>query len=203
MTRIKTNFRGQKALLMHFEQSAGERLREILERLGLSIMHCQPNKSEEFQEIECDLVLFDADEDFDATALEYLGERVPVVAVVGNEAPSRLARVHRCHCNSHILKPIRNTGVYTAVLLATNGHEQQRQAHREVAAVRQRLAGRRVVMKAVLKQMTLCGIDEDAAYGLLRRSAMERRIPIEAAARLALNGSEAEQALLSRRPRQA
>jgi AmiR/NasT family two-component response regulator len=68
-----------------------------------------------------------------------------------------------------------------------------------MAALRQRLAGRRVVMKAVLRHMELWGTDEDAAYEALRRRAMELRLPIEVAARIALDTSDPEAPLPSQR----
>lgn len=186
MTRITTNFRGLRALALHAEGETRDTLASILERLGLVALTRNPTI--DCADLpNCDLVLFDADEEIDANLLDDLGERHPMIALIGNEAPSRLVRVVRFGCNSHVLKPIRNTGVYSAILLAINGHARQRQTERDLAAFRQRLAGRRTVMKAVLKQMRLCGIDEDAAYEMLRRRAMERRVSIEVAARLALD----------------
>ena len=204
MTRIKTNFRGLRALILHSKGATSERLAGILERLGLVVMSCDPNGIEVADLPACDIVLFDSDEEIEASVLDDVAKTLPLIALIGNEAPSRLARVVRFRCNSHILKPIRSTGVYSAVLLATNGHERQRQADREIATFRQRLAGRRVVMKAVLKQMEHCGMDEEAAYEVLRRRAMELRVPIEIAARMVLDPSDTEELPSTcRRPRKA
>ncbi len=204
MTRIKTNFRGLRALVLHGEGATTDRLAGILQRLGLIVLFHDPAETEAAALPECDLVLFDADEEIEASVLDRLAATLPMIALIGNEAPSRLARVVRFRCNSHILKPIRSMGVYSALLLATNGHEQHLQTCREIESFRQRLAGRRTVTKAVLKQMTLCGIDEDTAYEELRRRAMELRVPIETAARMTLDPSDTE-SLPSpcRRPRKA
>lgn len=204
MKRIKTNFRGLRALVLHSDCSSAGRLIEILERLGLIVVRADPGAVCRAHLPPCDIVLFDADDEIKPGLLESFSETHPMIALIGNEAPSHLARVVRSQCNSHILKPIRSTGVYSALLLAINGQDRQRQKDREIAAFRQRLAGRRVVMKAVLKQMQLCGIDEDAAYELLRRRAMERRVPIEVAAQEMLGSATSEQLPPPiRRPRKA
>lgn len=123
-----------------------------------------------------------------------------MIALIGNEAPSRLTRVVRHHCDSHILKPIRTSGVFTAVLLAVNGHEARRRIEREVGTLRQRLSGRRHVMKAVLHLMSDGGIDETAAYEWMRQQAMDRRMPIEEVARcvLAPTGPDASPTRIAR-----
>jgi AmiR/NasT family two-component response regulator len=108
---------------------------------------------------------------------------VPTIALIGHEAPSRLVRVVALKCDSHILKPIRTTGVYTALLLAVNGHRDRLRTERDLGVLRQRLSGRREVMKAVLRHMALSGSDEDSAYQRLRQEAMDRRVPIEDVAR--------------------
>ena len=204
MTRIQTNFRGLRALILHAEGDTTERLAGILNQLGLVVQVRCPSDIDANALPDCDLVLFDADEEIEAKVLDSLAATLPMIALIGNEAPSRLARAVRFRSNSHILKPIRSMGVYSALLLAANGHEQYVQTSREIEAFRQRLAGRRIVMKAVLKQMALCGIDEDAAYEELRRRAMELRVPIESAARRTLGLPDTE-ALPPpcRRPRKA
>lgn len=187
MSRITTNFRGLRALVLHPEGPTRDRLAAILERLGLGVSAQEIATLAQGAPPPCDLVLFDADEEIEAPLLDGLSRGLPTIALIGNEAPSRLARVVRFRCNSHILKPIRNTGVYSAVVLAINDHDRQRQTERDLAALRQRLAGRRVVMKAVLHRMETAGMDEDAAYEHLRRRAMELRVPIEEAARRSLD----------------
>ena len=199
MSRIKTNFRGLRALVLHAEGAPSDRLAEILERLGLVVILRDPAAMEAQCPQDWDLVLFDADEEIDARLIDRLCKALPTIALIGNEAPSRLTRLVRFGCTSHILKPVRSTGVYTALVLAINAHEQERQTLREIATLRQRLAGRRIVMKAVLRHMALWGSDEDTAYEALRRRAMELRLPIEVAARMTLDTSDPDEPLPSRR----
>ena len=53
----------------------------------------------------------------------------------------------------------------------------------ETAGLRRRLAGRRLVVKAVINLMTRWGIDDEDAYERLRQDAMDRRVPVEDVAR--------------------
>lgn len=183
---IVTNFRGLRALVVHRDDGNRSVLTDILGRLGLEVITLDPERVASDVPAPLDLVLFDADEDsVDPGRLGVLAE-VPAIALIGNEAPSRLARVFRCECDSHIHKPIRTSGVFTAVLLAVNGYQRRRRDAQQLETMRQRLAGRRYVMKAVLHMMSEQGMDEDVAYERLRRGAMQRRIPIEEMARESL-----------------
>lgn len=171
--------------MVHPDDANRHALVSTLGKLGLTVTaKCAADPSELRN---CDLMFIDADEGMEAmpeaqghmTALE----SVPCIALIGNEAPSRLARVVRRGCASHILKPIRNSGVYAAVLLAVNGHELRQENAREIEVLRKRLSGRRVVTQAVVAIMKLHGLDQDAAYELLRADAMNRRLPIDQIAR--------------------
>lgn len=180
---ISTNFRGFCALVVHGEDVNRETLASVLGRLGLEVNVLAPDALPVEGLPACDVLLFDADEDVPGLGPGGQGADVPTIALIGNEAPSRLARVVGQRCDSHILKPIRTTGVFTALLLAVNGHRRRLCGERTLDVVRQRLSGRREVMKAVLRLMELSGIDEDTAYERLRQEAMNRRVPIEDVAR--------------------
>lgn len=194
---ILTNFRGLRALVVHRADSNRTVLVDILGRLGLEVTALDPDSLTPATDPEADLVLFDADEDsFEPSCLSDLSE-MPTIALIGNEAPSRLARVFRYQCDSHIQKPIRSSGVFTALLLAVNGHQRTKRSADQLETLRQRLSGRRMVMKAVLRMMSEHGIDEEAAYARLRQGAMHRRIPIEELARESLGKDEGTMPLSS------
>ncbi len=175
---IKMNFRGLRAAVVQRDDPNRRTLVSVLGKLGLEVATVEPGAA---ALPEADLVFFDADEGIDG--LPAGDGELPHIALVGNEAPSRLARVVRMRCASHILKPIRGAGVFTAVLIAVNEHEQRQNTERRIEVLEHRMAGRRLVIKAVLHLMALCGIDEDAAYESLRLEAMERRVPIDQIAR--------------------
>lgn len=184
---IIKNFRGMMALVMHPDDANRARLVSVLGRLGLEVTATNA-VGETTQLQDFDLILFDADEGEHCVLCD---AAVPKIALIGSEAPSRLDRVVRLRCDSHILKPVQTSGIFAALLLAVNGHEERQRIDEKIATLRQRLAGRRLVTKAVLHLMALCGIDEDEAYERLRVEAMHRRVPIEEMARESLGMDDA------------
>jgi AmiR/NasT family two-component response regulator len=178
---VKTNFRGLRALVVHGNDINREILASVLGKLGLIVSLVDHHDGITDGDLgHYDVVFIDVELNNNHTT-RYCN--LPCIALIGTEAPSQLARVVRQGCISHILKPVRNAGVYTALLLAVNEHEKRQQIQREIASLRQRLAGRRDVTAALLKLTTTEGIDLDAAYQRLRAAAMARRISVEELAR--------------------
>ena len=62
----------------------------------------------------------------------------------------------------------------------------RKRQQQEMLGLRRRLAGRRIVTKAVLDLIRTSGLSEDEAYEWLRREAMGHRIPMEDMARISL-----------------
>jgi response regulator NasT len=180
---IHKNFRGLRALLVMGPSTARDVLETALVKLGLTVAMTEMPSCPSETSLRYDLVFFDADDGAEP-ALE--GIDLPLIALVGSEAPSRLARVVRYRAASHILKPLRSSGIFLSVFLAVNEHAHRARLELETQSLRRRLAGRRTVIQAVLSLMNL-GLTEDDAYERLRREAMERRIPIEDMARLVLS----------------
>lgn len=183
---ILKNFRGLRALVIMNPDPGRDTLERTLGKLGLEVVAVQPPGAWSGNRERFDLVFFDADSDA-YTALDNADLlELPLIAVIGGEAPSRLAHAIRHRAASHILKPVRSSGIFTALSLAMNEHAARMRQHQETLALRRRLAGRRVVMKAILELISHCNITEDDAYEWLRREAMERRIPMEDMARYTL-----------------
>lgn len=180
---IIQNFRGMRALVIHPDDHNRRVLISVLGKLGLSVQPLDPQDPDRAALAACDVMLVDTDSAIEGAPQCGAAPCVPRIALIGTEAPSRLARVVREGCTSHILKPIRSSGVFTALLLAVNEHEQRQKTAREIDAMRRRLAGRRVVTKAVVEMMDVHGIDQDDAYEHLRLAAMNRRLPIDDMAR--------------------
>lgn len=178
---VKTNFRGLRALVVHADDINRQVLASVLRKLGLIVDLIDHHEDHTDHDLsQYDVVFVDADLN-NHNATRYC--KLPCIALIGTEAPSQLTRVVRQGCISHILKPVRNSGVFTALLLAVNEYERRQQIEREITGLRQRLAGRRTVTAALLKLTTTEGIDLDAAYQRLRADAMTRRIPVEEIAR--------------------
>lgn len=180
--KIIKNFLGLRALVIHEDDGNRQVLVNVLGRLGLTVRAINPQ----------DPALPDALADSDILLADMIVEglpprsaphSLPCIALIGSEAPSQLARVVAQGCASHIMKPIRSSGVFTALLLAVNEHDQRQKADQEISGLRQRMAGRRIVTKAVLDLMRIHGLSHDDAYERLRLTAMNRRLPIEKLAR--------------------
>ena len=182
-TGITQNFRGLRALVIHPDDANRVVLMRVLAKLGLVVQVLDPHESSRAAQCVCDVILIDADEAIEGWQPNSTLSDVPLIALIGTEAPSRLARVVRQGCSSHILKPIRNSGVFTALFLAVNEHARRQKAERDADTLRQRLAGRRIVTTAVLRLMKLHDLDQDEAYDRLRVAAMNRRMPIDDMAR--------------------
>jgi AmiR/NasT family two-component response regulator len=182
---IIQNFRGLRALIIHFDDANRKTLVTVLGKLGLVVSAVETASASDFQ--ECDVLFVDTDESMEAllptTKATSMQMSLPCIALIGNEAPSQLARVVRRGCASHILKPVRNTGVYTALLLAMSSHSKAQQSAHEIEALQQRLAGRQVVTQAIVGLMNRNNVDSDTAYGWLRADAMSRRLTIDTVAR--------------------
>lgn len=181
---VQKNFRGLRALVLHCDDINRQVLLNVLGKLGLVAKAFDPLDADlQVALADCEIIFFDADVSIEPLLLQNAQSNVPCIALIGSEAPSHLARILRQRCCSHILKPIRNTGVYTAILLAVNEHSQKQKAEQEIITLRQRLAGRRIVTAAVIDMMITHDLDQDEAYEKLRLAAMNRRIPIDELAR--------------------
>lgn len=184
MSAVIQNFRGARALIVHPDDANRETLAVTLRRLGLLVALVEPGTETVSPGIEaCDLVFFDADQGLGGVFGDASPPEAAYVAMIGVETPGRLARVVRQRCCGYLMKPIRASGVFTALFMGVNEFAWRRRETREREAMAERLAGRRVVTKAVLRLMAEMGIDDEEAYRALRRESMCRRVSMEALAR--------------------
>tara|TARA_R110000796_G_scaffold80598_1_gene178355 strand:+ start:1913 stop:2539 length:627 start_codon:yes stop_codon:yes gene_type:complete len=183
---IQKNFRGLRALVITAPDSGYQTLERTLRKLGLEVTVVRALPDTGGTPVPFDVIFFDADDVGDAVADETAVAELPLIALIGSEAPSRLARVIQNRAASHIFKPVRSSGIFTALLLAMNEHAVRMRHKQVVQTLNRRLAGRRIVTKAVMQMMTGCGLSEEDAYEWLRREAIQRRIPMEDMARHAI-----------------
>jgi two-component system, response regulator PdtaR len=127
----------------------------------------------------------------DATILDIDGEpglhppctdlvAAPVIALVGTETPSRLRWMLDREPAALLVKPLRSTGLYAALVMALHAGERRRETLRRIEGLEARIRCRRVVVGAVVATMAQHAMSEAEAFALLRRRAMARRITIEA-----------------------
>lgn len=172
-TPIRSNFRGARALVALQDDQNCDVLVRTLERLGLLVTVRGPDASDFGAEGQ-DVVFVDADEDFIV-----LDSDIPHIALIGIEAPSRLGRVVRHRAAAVLMKPVRATGVFSALFIAFNEHAVRQRESAERDSLSRRAEGRRVVVKAIVQMMREKNISDDEAYHEMRMASMAKRISIE------------------------
>ena len=183
MTRhLIQNFRGVNALVIHAEDRNRTILTETMTRLGLKIHVSDPLDAVAIRKGlgEAEIVVFDTDM-VEGMAIASAGERimVPVIAIVGLEAPGRLQRAFELEPSAVLYKPLRSTGIYSALFFATNEHRRRNDVAQELQLLEGRHRSRRFVTRAIVHLMRDRGIDDEEAFRLLRKESMRRRLTIE------------------------
>ena len=170
---VRSNFRGARAWIALPEDQNRDVLVRTLERLGLCVTLRDPDATDFVAAVQ-DVIFVDADQDF-----MVLDSDIPHIALIGMEAPSRLTRVVRHRAAAVLMKPVRATGIFTALFLAFNEHAIRQRELIERENLSRRAEGRRVVVKAILKIMNDNDVSDDEAYRKMRVASMAKRISIE------------------------
>lgn len=186
--RETPNFNGWRATVIHREDGNTDRLMRQLRLLGLApTLQWAPLG-------DCaaaDLVIVDADQGWDdLLPWEKSAAACPVVAMLGSEAPGRIAWAIDQGAGAIIAKPVAASAVYPALVMAVSIHQE-----RKINAERQRYLEERVRLRplvhaAVERLMTAHRVDEERAYAILRDCAMRRRLPMEQIAAFIVGGAE-------------
>jgi AmiR/NasT family two-component response regulator len=188
--RATPSFTGLHAVVLHRFDDTVERLARQLNVLGLKVRD-QWAPLDLTQE-RADIVLVDADAGWSGLLPWPPGENpVPLVALLGSEAPGRIAWALDHGANALIAKPIAASAVYPALVMASRSHAEARRIAGRIAELEERIRLRPLVLAAVQALMTSHDLDEAAAYRHLRREAMRRRLALEQAAAAILAGPRA------------
>ncbi|MGB6541079.1 MAG: ANTAR domain-containing protein [Xanthobacteraceae bacterium] len=183
MTRhLIQNFRGVHALVIHGQDRNRAVLTDTLAKLGLKVHVADPSDTPTVRGAltEAEILVFDTDM-AEAVALALAGDRVavPVIAIVGLEAPGRLQRAFELEPSAVLYKPLRSTGIYSALFFATNEHRRRHELGLKMQLLEGRHRSRRFVTRAIVELMRDRGIDDEEAFRLLRKESMRRRLTIE------------------------
>jgi AmiR/NasT family two-component response regulator len=182
------NFTGWHAVILHREDANTERLERQLGLLGIrSIRQWEPLAAGD----SADLVLVDADQGWDDLLPEKgdaLGK--PLVALLGSEAPGRIAWAMKQGASAIIPKPVAASAVYPALVMAVSIHEERRALAERLQYLEERIRMRPLVHAAVEKLRAARGLDEERAYAILRDCAMRRRLSMEQVSAIFLGGLE-------------
>ncbi|MDM9649325.1 ANTAR domain-containing protein [Rhizobium sp. S163] len=186
------NFTGWRAVILHREDTNTERLERQFGLLGiLSTRRWEPMASW----ADTDLVLVDADQGWDDILPPADGptggpSSKPLVALLGSEAPGRIAWAMGRGASAIIAKPVSASAIFPALVMAVSIHRERLAVAEELRYLEERVRLRPLVHAAVEKLRAARGLDEDQAYATLRGLAMQRRLTMEQIAAIVLGGAE-------------
>lgn len=177
----RPNFAAWRAIVLHRPHPSVEALVRQLQSLHIQVRVVWPQLDEE--DARADVVFFDGDMGHDEQFPWPTGySPMPLVALVGSEAPGRIEWTLAQGCHAHLLKPIGSIGAYSALLIAAHTFQTARAHADDVRSLEERLRQRPIVVRAVLTLMQSRSEDEAAAFKRLRGIAMEWGMTIEDAA---------------------
>ncbi|MGJ4942612.1 ANTAR domain-containing response regulator [Bradyrhizobium sp. HKCCYLS1011] len=185
--RLLQNFKGSRALVISRLSGRESTLETTLAKLGVA---CEfPEIADGRAQIDItalspdrDILFVDGDLD-EAIAIDVDPASklppVPVIGIVGVEAPGRLKALLNLGATAFLRKPVHGGAVYTALFMGINQFLLRADAHARLLDLEERRRGRRAVLRATILMMREQGLDEDAAYSQLRRESMRRRQSLE------------------------
>ncbi|MCP9231617.1 transcriptional antiterminator [Mesorhizobium sp. M0833] len=179
MARIP-NLGGARAFVLHRPHPTVQAITRQLSAIGLEAIGFWPELPAEA--LAADFVFFDVDLGFDEQFPWKPGEApMPLIALIGSEAPGRVEWALSHKADAQLLKPVGNAGVYSALLIARQSFEARKLLAGEIASLRQRVAERQTIVRAV--EALSKGAEDGRAYAQLRSLAMSWQISVEEAAR--------------------
>ncbi len=184
--RLLQNFKGGRAIIVAKRSGWEVTLETTLAKLGVS---------SEYPEVATGRVQFDSgtlqaerdilfvDGDLEGVVAIEVNPAsrlppVPVIGLVGVEAPSRLNALVNLGATSFLRKPVHGGAVYTSLFMGVNQFLLRSEMYGRLQDFEERRRGRRAVVRAILLLMQ-SGLDEDSAYSQLRRESMRARQNLE------------------------
>ena len=174
------NLGGAQAVILHRAHPTVQALTRQLTAIGLQVTQVWPELGPEA--LAADYIFFDADMSHDGMFPWEAGQPpIPMIALIGSEAPGRIEWSLKAGSHAQLLKPVGDSGAYSALLIARDAFDAQKALSAEIADLRRRLDERQTVVRAVTL-LAARGKTEAEAYGQLRQMAMAWRISLEDAA---------------------
>ncbi|UUP18668.1 ANTAR domain-containing response regulator [Nitratireductor thuwali] len=182
-THYTPNFVGWRALILHRPHQNVDALLAQCARIGISGQQAWPALDDPDAMRAFSVLLIDADMGHDGQFPWPPGlAPMPVIALIGSEAPGRIAWTIGQGADAQLLKPIGSAGLYSALVVASQGFARRRTQAEEIALLKQRLSKRQVVAEATAILMLKHNCDAGTAFDTLRMTAMAERRTIEDAA---------------------
>ena len=184
--RLLQNFKGGRAIIVARRSGWEVTLETTLAKLGVTseypdIIGGRVQIDIRALQPERDILFIDGDLE-GAVAIEVDAASrlppVPVIGLVGVEAPSRLKALVNLGATSFLRKPVHGGAVYTSLFMGVNQFLLRSDMYSRLQDLEERRRGRRAVVRAIILLMQ-SGLDEDAAYSQLRRESMRARQSLE------------------------
>ena len=181
--RLRQNFSQLQAAVLQGPDRNRVVILETLVKLGLVVRAADPccDAGANAALIAAADVIF-----FDADSAEVPGlpagvdlSPVPLIVIIGLETPSRLQRAFDLGPSAVMHKPIRASGIYSALFFAINEHRRRSEVLERLRDMEGRRSARRFVNKALLRLMDDHGVDDEQAYAMLRKESMRQRLTVE------------------------
>ncbi|WP_374433707.1 ANTAR domain-containing response regulator [Tabrizicola sp.] len=174
------NLGGAQAVILHRPHPTVQALTRQLTAIGLQVKQAWPELGPEA--LAADYIFFDADMGHDGMFPWEPGQPpIPMIALIGSEAPGRIEWSLKAGSHAQLLKPVGDNGAYSALLIARDAFDAQKALSAEIADLRRRLEDRQTVVRAVTL-LAARGKTDAEAYAQLRQMAMAWRISFEDAA---------------------
>lgn len=174
------NLGGAQAIILHRPHATVQALARQLTAIGLQVTQSWPDLGPEA--LAADYIFFDADMGHDGMFPWEPGQPpIPMIALIGSEAPGRIEWSLKAGAHAQLLKPVGDSGAYSALLIARDAFDAQKALSAEIADLRRRLEDRQTVVRAVTL-LAARGKSDAEAYAQLRQMAMAWRISFEDAA---------------------
>jgi AmiR/NasT family two-component response regulator len=166
------------AAILHREHPSVDALRRQLELLHVRVTLVWPQIDS--TDADYDVLFFDADMGHDGQFPWPSGfAPMPMIALIGSEAPGRVEWALAQGSNAHLLKPIGSTGAYSALLIAAHAYQVARNQADDIRTLEGRLRQRPLVVHAILKLMQQEQLDEPSAWKRVRKIAMDWGMTVE------------------------
>jgi AmiR/NasT family two-component response regulator len=174
------------AAILHREHPSVDALKRQLELLHIKVTIAWPQIDADCTDYN--VVFFDADMGHQGQFPWPSGfAPMPMIALIGSEAPGRIEWALAQGSNAHLLKPIGSTGAYSALLIAAHAYQAARSQANEIRGLEDRLRQRPLVVRAILKLMQQDRLDEANAWKRMRKMAMSLGLTIEETAEAVCN----------------
>jgi AmiR/NasT family two-component response regulator len=179
--RIIQNFIGYHATIAAEQPAAVEQLLDMLRKLGISSSIADNNDSKlQIDPGDKDVLFIDSDLNVAVeTAAMKPSRCIPVIGIIGVEAPSRLRSLMQLGVTATLRKPVHRAAVYSALFVGINEFRRRRYLADRLEEYERRRLMRKSLVQAVLIVMRRSGSDYATAYDHLRRESMRARQSIE------------------------